>query len=147
MKWLTASRAAAILLALVLIVGAGNLWATHSEVRAAQAQQRQEQAAQLAAQRREQAAQRRQGEQELRTLCATFGKAAALKPPAGDPRTNPSRAYLQGEHVVWTAVVADLHCPKRARNKTTTSGEKTRQQDRLARTGDAIEGRMRGDAQ
>ena len=101
MKWLTASRASAILLTLVLVAGAGNLLATHSEVQSA-----------AAAQKREQAAQRRQGEQELRTLCTTFGKAAALRPPAGDPRTNPSRAYLQGQHVVWTAVVADLHCRK-----------------------------------
>ena len=52
MKWLTAKRAQAILLALVLIVGGGNLWATHSEIQSAQA-----------AQRREQAAQRKQGEQ------------------------------------------------------------------------------------
>ena len=101
MKWLTATRAQAILLALVLIVGAGNLLATHSEVQSA-----------AAAQHREQAAQRKQGEQELRTLCTTFGKAAGLKPPAGNPHTNPSRAYLQGQHVVWTAVVADLHCTK-----------------------------------
>ena len=91
------------LLILTLIVGGGNLWATHSEIQSA-----------AAAQRREQAAQRKQGEQELRTLCTTFGKAAALKPPAGNPRTNPSRAYLQGQHVAWTAVVADLHCPKGA---------------------------------
>ena len=42
MKWLTASRASAILLALVLIVGGGNLWATHSEVRSAQAAQQRE---------------------------------------------------------------------------------------------------------
>lgn len=57
-----------------------------------------------------QAAQRRAGLTLERQLCATFGKAAALKPPAGDPRMNPSRAYLQGQHVIWTEVVTDLHC-------------------------------------
>lgn len=58
----------------------------------------------------QQASQRRAGLALERQLCMTFGKAAALKPPAGDPRTNPSRAYLQGQHVIWTEVVTDLHC-------------------------------------
>ena len=61
------------------------------------------------------AVQQRAGLALERQLCATFGKAAALKPPAGNPRTNPSRAYLQGEHVVWTSVVADLHCNRLSR--------------------------------
>lgn len=56
------------------------------------------------------AAQQRAGLALERQLCATFGKAAALKPPAGNPRTNPSRAYLQGQHLVWVEVVGDLHC-------------------------------------
>lgn len=58
----------------------------------------------------QQAAQRRAGLALERQLCTTFGKAAALTPPAGNPRKNPSRKFLQGQHAVWTEVVADLHC-------------------------------------
>jgi len=99
MRWFTAQRASAVLLLLVLVVGAGNLWATRQTVENAQA-----------AARREQAAQARQGERELRSLCATFGGLASLQPPAGNAKANPSRAYLQHQHAKLAEVVTDLHC-------------------------------------
>ena len=99
MKWLTASRASAVLLALVLIVGGGNLWATRAEVRSAQA-----------AQEREQAAQRRQGEAVERSLCTTLGHLAALKPPPGNPVTNPSRAFDDRLHATLDGLAPDLGC-------------------------------------
>lgn len=61
------------------------------------------------------AAQQRQGQVLEQELCATFRKAAALVPPAGNPAKNPSRAYLQGEHLVWTGVLADLKCSQLSR--------------------------------
>jgi len=64
----------------------------------------------LHAQADDRAAQQRQGRVLERELCTTFRKAAALKAPAGNPATNPSRAYLQGEHLVWTGILADLGC-------------------------------------
>ena len=39
MRGFTTQRAVAVLLGLVLVVGGGNLWATHSEIRSAQAGQ------------------------------------------------------------------------------------------------------------
>ena len=43
-------------------------------------------------------------------LCTTFGKMAALKPPAGNPKLNPSRAYEQGEHAILDQLGTDLGC-------------------------------------
>lgn len=51
MPKITARRANVILLALVLVVGIGNLWATHDDVDASAAQQKREQAQQQAAQK------------------------------------------------------------------------------------------------
>ena len=61
---------------------------------------------------RNNAEQRREGQVFEQKLCATFRPAAALVPPAGNPARNPSRAYLQGEHLVWTGVLADLKCSR-----------------------------------
>lgn len=113
MKWLTASRANAILLALVLIVGGGNLLATHAQVQSQAAAQRREQAAQAAQQRREELAQRRAGEAVEHKLCTTFAKLAKRKPPPGSPKTNPSRAYLQGQHDTLDEIPVDLGCGKK----------------------------------
>ena len=88
-----------VLLALELIVGGGNLWATHSEVRSAQAQQRNEQAAQL-----------RQGRLTERRLCTTLGHLAVLKPPPGDPLTNPSRRFDDRLHATLDSLGPDLGC-------------------------------------
>lgn len=65
-------------------------WVSHA-VRASSSQQQQQAAA-------EQAAQRAQGAALERKLCATLDPLAglaSLKPPAGNPADNPSRAYEQ----------------------------------------------------
>jgi hypothetical protein len=85
--------AAVSLLVLTLITGGANLWATF-EVVASNA-----------------AAQQRAGAAIEQKLCASFGHLAALKPPAGNPRTNPSRAYLQEEHATLDQLGTDLGCP------------------------------------
>jgi hypothetical protein len=101
-KWLTAGRATAVLLALVLIAGGGNLWATRAEVHSAQA-----------AQQREQAAQQRQGRLTEHKICTTLAQLAALNPPAGSATTNPSRGYEQRLHGVLDGLGPDLGCPGR----------------------------------
>jgi hypothetical protein len=98
-RWARSHHDLIILLVVVFAIGGGNALATSDQVNAYQA-----------GQRREQAAQEREGLKLERQLCTTFGNAAALVPPAGNPQKNPSRAYLQGEHLVWTGVLADLRC-------------------------------------
>jgi hypothetical protein len=98
------ARLAAVgLLILTLLVGAGNLWASWDEVHAYKAQQQQEQAAQ-----------ERQGREIETKLCTTFGRLAALKPPPGNPKANPSRAYEQQEHVTLEQLGTDIGCGKKA---------------------------------
>lgn len=94
-----ARHAAVALLALVLIVGAANLWASYDQV--------QDFKNQLHAQ---QVAEQKAGELELAELCATFGKVALLKPPAGSAKANPSRAYEQQMHADLAGVPSDLRC-------------------------------------
>ena len=98
----TPTRAVIALLALTLVTGGGNLWASYAEVHAAQS-----------AQRSEQAAQQRQGAILGEKLCTTFGALAALKPPAGNPRTNPSRAFDDNLHAKLDELGADLGCGQR----------------------------------
>lgn len=43
-------------------------------------------------------------------LCLTFGKLGDLKPPAGNPATNPSRAYDQETHATLIQLGTDLGC-------------------------------------
>jgi hypothetical protein len=57
-----------------------------------------------------QAAQQRQGQMIEQKLCATFGKLAALKPPAGSAARNPSRAYEAELHVTLVELGTDLGC-------------------------------------
>lgn len=87
------------LVILTLIVGAGNLWASWTEVHNA-----------AVAAKREQVAQQRAGAVLGEKLCTTFGELAALKPPAGDPHTNPSRAYDQESHATLVQLGTDLGC-------------------------------------
>jgi hypothetical protein len=43
-------------------------------------------------------------------LCDTFGRLAALKPPAGDPARNPSRAFDDSLHMTLDQLGTDLGC-------------------------------------
>ena len=54
---------------------------------------------------------RHQGEMVERKLCTSFGRLAALKPPPGNPKVNPSRAYLQDQHTRLDELGSDLGCP------------------------------------
>lgn len=45
-------------------------------------------------------------------ICLTLHRLAALKPPAGNPETNPSRAYAQEQHRTLSELAPDLGCPK-----------------------------------
>jgi hypothetical protein len=91
------------LVALTLVTGGGNLWSSYDQARS-QAR------AVLAAEQREQAEQRAAGAALEQKLCATFGKLAADKPPAGDPATNPSRGYEQNQHATLDELGTDLGC-------------------------------------
>jgi hypothetical protein len=94
MPKITARRVHNVLLALVLVVGVGNLWATHDEVAA------------------QQAAQRRAGELVEKAICTDLGTMAQIPAPAGPAATNPSRAYEQAEHRAWAGLYAGLGCGK-----------------------------------
>jgi hypothetical protein len=100
-RWLTAKRAQVVLLFLVLVVGGGNLWATHAQIRSNNA-----------AAARQQAEQRLQGERVLRLICTTMGRLAALRPPPGSAAANPSRAYEQELHLTLDQLGPDLGCPE-----------------------------------
>jgi hypothetical protein len=86
----------------VILAGLNLIWTSH-EVHSSQA-------AIQAAQHREQVSQQQAGVILGRKLCATFGALAANKPPPGNPRTNPSRAYLQAEHDTLVQLGTDLGC-------------------------------------
>jgi hypothetical protein len=57
-----------------------------------------------------QAAQRRQGVIVEHKICTTLAHLDALKPPAGNPRKNPSRAFDQDLHVTLDQLGPDLGC-------------------------------------
>jgi hypothetical protein len=96
-------RALVFLFALsVILAGLNLLWTSH-EVHASQA-------AIQASQHHEQAMQQQAGVILGRKLCATFGALAANKPPAGNPRTNPSRKYDQDQHAILDELGTDLGC-------------------------------------
>lgn len=61
----------------------------------------------MAAQQR---ASQRAGARIEAELCHTFESLYADKPPAGNPATNPSRAYLQELHARLGEVPPDLKC-------------------------------------
>jgi type II secretory pathway pseudopilin PulG len=104
----------AICLALVIILGGGNLVATflqnHQVARQLQSQQQQFER-QLQAQQRQQAAQQRKISLEIDSkLCTSFGKLAALKPPGGAAASNPSRLYEQKQHDILAGLGTDIGC-------------------------------------
>ena len=61
-------------------------------------------------QQREQAAQRRQGVLVERKLCTTLDRLTQLRPPPGNPATNPSRAFDQKLHSTLGQLGPDLGC-------------------------------------
>ena len=85
-------RALAALFMLSIALGGLGLFWTAWEVRAIQSAQQQ---------------QTRAVEQKL---CATFGKLAALRPPAGNPAKNPSRAFDDNLHATLDELGTDLGC-------------------------------------
>ena len=103
MRWLTASRGSVILLALVLVVGGGNLWATYALNGSTKA-----------AEQRQAAAQRRQGQVIEHKLCTGFGKLASLKPPAGADKANPSRLFELKQHNILDGLGSDIGCQQHA---------------------------------
>lgn len=82
----------------------GIFWINHAVNAATAAAQRQAAA--------EQAAQRQQGAVLELKLCSTLGKLAALKPPSGNPATNPARAFDQSLHSTLAQLGPDLGCGK-----------------------------------
>ena len=92
-------RSLLFLFALAVALAAGSLLWTAHEVRASQA-----------AQQHEEAAQHQAGVLLGEKLCTTFSRLAALKPPAGDPAKNPSRAYDQELHATLDELGADVGC-------------------------------------
>jgi hypothetical protein len=54
--------------------------------------------------------QQRQGEIAVQRICTTLGELAALKPPVGDAKSNPSRAYEQKLHATLDGLAPDLGC-------------------------------------
>ena len=87
----------------VLLSVSGLFWINH-EVHVSQA-------AIQASYVREQAAQKRAGVILGERLCDTFGRLAALKPPADpDPSANPARLYEQDQHDTLDQLGTDLGC-------------------------------------
>jgi hypothetical protein len=97
--WLRRQASAIVLVAIIVALnGASYLAYAH------------QQGTYEASQRREQAAARMAGELVEFKLCLTFGKLAALKPPAGNPVKNPARGFEQQEHATLDELGTDLGC-------------------------------------
>lgn len=117
--WLSSRRAGvAILLFLVLLVGLGNLWATYAYVGdfKAQIKSQNDKAARTAATVKAQ--QKTQNAAFLRRLCSSLEPLTGLsqlRPPSGNPRDNPSRAYeqqLSAKLAPLAQLGPDLGCDK-----------------------------------
>lgn len=87
------------LLILVVLIGAGNLWASYA---IAQNTNAKFEAAQATAEKA--------GAKEVQALCADLSTMAAIQPPAGSPVANPSRAYEQAEHRAWVGLATSIRC-------------------------------------
>lgn len=96
-------RALVYLFMLAAFLGALSLFWTAHEVHASQAAIHAEYV-------HEQAAQQRAGVMLGQRLCTTFGRLAELKPPAGNPKTNPSRAFDDNLHATLDQLGTDLGC-------------------------------------
>lgn len=89
------------LLVLVLLVGAGNLWASWSEVHTFKQQLQSAQAAEQKA-----------AMKELAALCTDVGTMSRIPAPPGPAASNPSRAYEQAEHRAWEGLYTGIECGK-----------------------------------
>lgn len=91
--WL-AARASVVYLTVLVLAGFGTclFWVSH-EVRV------------------QAAAQQRAGQVVERKICTTMAGLSALRPPAGNPVTNPSRAFDQRLHAELAQLGTDLGCP------------------------------------
>lgn len=88
-------RALVFLFALSLIISVGDLFWNAHQVNASRA------------------ANHRQNEITERKICTAISGLVVLKPPPGDPASNPSRAYLQGLHVRFTQISGALGCNRK----------------------------------
>jgi hypothetical protein len=95
------ARSAVALFVISVALAAANLFWTAHEVNSVRAQ--------FAA--TDQVA-RKAGAAVEHKLCTSFGRLGALKPPAGNPAANPSRAYLQLQHLRLDELGTDLGCPR-----------------------------------
>jgi hypothetical protein len=86
----------------VLLAAFGLFWINHAV--------HDSQAAIQASQHREEIMQQRAGVILEQKLCTTFAKLGALKPPAGNPKTNPSRAFDDNLHATLDELGTDLGC-------------------------------------
>lgn len=100
----------AILVALMVVVGAGNLAATYVDVHDAQVAAAQQHARAVVAHRRQVAGQAAAAAVFESKLCEAFGVLGALKPPPGNPAANPSRAYEQAEHAALVHIGVAVGC-------------------------------------
>ena len=100
-------RALVFLFTLSVALGGLNLLWTAHEVHASQS-------AVQAAYVSEQQARQQAGAVIEQKLCSTFGMLAALKPPAGNPAANPSRAYEDNLHTALDQLGTDLGCGHRS---------------------------------
>lgn len=93
-----------LLLVSILLVGGGNLWATYDEVNSTEAK--------IEQQNKNQNNTAKMAQNEIEDkLCSTLKPLAAIKPPAGNPVTNPSRAYDQKLYAVLSGLGPDIGCP------------------------------------
>lgn len=105
--WLRAQSSALILVAIMVALNGASLPGYAHLQGSQQASQHREQVMQ-------QQAARRAGELLEARLCLTFGKLAALKPPADpDPVKNPARLYEQQQHDTLDELGTDLGCGRR----------------------------------
>lgn len=89
----------AIVLGLILIVCAANLWAYFAQFETFRSSYNQLRAQQIA-----------ESKVLGLRLCSTLDQLSALKPPAGSPTANPSRAYEQQLHAVLAQLGVDVGC-------------------------------------
>lgn len=100
----------AFLLLLVLIIGAGNLWASYAISTNTKNTIAHNHAVNAANMARQAKAAQAAGLLVEQKLCTTFGKLAALQPPTGDAVSNPSREYEQKLHAILAGVNDDINC-------------------------------------